>query len=765
MGILYTFYSYKGGVGRSMALANVAALLSRWGHSVLAIDWDLEAPGLEKYFMKEPSLVVGSRKEKPGIVDLVTAFENGRPINWEECLLQVYPFGRDGSRLEILSAGQDSRDYVPKLQSIDWRRLFNDKGFGAYLEELRDEWLIKYDFVLVDSRTGITDIGGVCTIHLPDVLVVLFTANEQSLYGVIDVVERANAQYHKLPDEYERPPKLLCVPVPSRFEYFTEYQSATSWLKTFAERLKPIYAEWPSSVTPEVVLEKLFIPNIPFWSFGEGLPVAQEGTSNPRSLGFAYELLAKVLKHRLQWNDAMRGEDPIKEDSPPEVINQAAERAFNTLNAADAELASRLLRRLVFVAPDAKRDARKRVALSDFDDKEQGVVKALAEARLLSVTQEDGEEIVEIARDSTLRHWERLKKWLDADREFLVWRQKLGANISEWKQSNHDHAHLLTGSALETALKFSTGRMEELTPDERGYILGSNTEQVLIQEGARRRRIGSVVGVILLLIVGGILLFYAYKVQERNKAQLAFTQAELSTSRGMEKFAAGDNLGAIQDYEEALRNKNDYDLAYLNRGEAYLNLANANPNTLESERYRKLAVSDFERAVLVTTNADTRLTATQFAQEARNPISPRLDPYPDVSPIPSPDKTQSPSPSSSPSPTSSSQPSPVLTLAPRVYIQSLDDADSRKQVGNLQVTLSRLGYTVMRPSIVKDVPQMTEVRYYRKSDAKEAGELSANLPWKSQLKYLVGFENSPRVRPRHFEIWVGAPRGKGQQAP
>jgi len=42
-----TFYSYKGGVGRSMALANVAALLARWGRRVLIIDWDLEAPGIE----------------------------------------------------------------------------------------------------------------------------------------------------------------------------------------------------------------------------------------------------------------------------------------------------------------------------------------------------------------------------------------------------------------------------------------------------------------------------------------------------------------------------------------------------------------------------------------------------------------------------------------------------------------------------------------------------------------------------------------------
>ncbi len=49
-GYVYTFYSYKGGVGRSMALANVAALLARWGKKVLIVDWDLEAPGIEKYF-------------------------------------------------------------------------------------------------------------------------------------------------------------------------------------------------------------------------------------------------------------------------------------------------------------------------------------------------------------------------------------------------------------------------------------------------------------------------------------------------------------------------------------------------------------------------------------------------------------------------------------------------------------------------------------------------------------------------------------------
>src|SRR4051794_22035741 len=49
-GEIVTFYSYKGGTGRTMTLANVAWVLASTGARVLAIDWDLEAPGLQRYF-------------------------------------------------------------------------------------------------------------------------------------------------------------------------------------------------------------------------------------------------------------------------------------------------------------------------------------------------------------------------------------------------------------------------------------------------------------------------------------------------------------------------------------------------------------------------------------------------------------------------------------------------------------------------------------------------------------------------------------------
>src|SRR6185295_7403991 len=88
-GVVYTFYSYKGGVGRSMALANVAALLAKWGRRVLVVDWDLEAPGLERYFLGQSSLTADARSKAPGMVDLIVAQSRGEKLDWRRCTLQA----------------------------------------------------------------------------------------------------------------------------------------------------------------------------------------------------------------------------------------------------------------------------------------------------------------------------------------------------------------------------------------------------------------------------------------------------------------------------------------------------------------------------------------------------------------------------------------------------------------------------------------------------------------------------------------------------
>src|SRR5262245_8819278 len=95
-GIIYTFYSYKGGVGRTMALANVGILLAltdageKTRPRVLLVDWDLEAPGLDTYFeLIEAKDKTSNYGTTPGIVDLLEAQSKGEALSWRECLNRV----------------------------------------------------------------------------------------------------------------------------------------------------------------------------------------------------------------------------------------------------------------------------------------------------------------------------------------------------------------------------------------------------------------------------------------------------------------------------------------------------------------------------------------------------------------------------------------------------------------------------------------------------------------------------------------------------
>src|SRR5262245_48747170 len=71
-GRVLTFYSYKGGTGRSMAMANIAWILACQGKRVLMIDWDLEAPGLHRYF--RPFLIDDELSSSEGLVDLIDRY-------------------------------------------------------------------------------------------------------------------------------------------------------------------------------------------------------------------------------------------------------------------------------------------------------------------------------------------------------------------------------------------------------------------------------------------------------------------------------------------------------------------------------------------------------------------------------------------------------------------------------------------------------------------------------------------------------------------
>ena len=74
--MIYTVYSFKGGVGRSMALANLAECFREKGLRTVMIDWDLEAPGLESYFYPANSKEIVAVQSHDGLIDLLQLYKD-----------------------------------------------------------------------------------------------------------------------------------------------------------------------------------------------------------------------------------------------------------------------------------------------------------------------------------------------------------------------------------------------------------------------------------------------------------------------------------------------------------------------------------------------------------------------------------------------------------------------------------------------------------------------------------------------------------------
>jgi MinD-like ATPase involved in chromosome partitioning or flagellar assembly len=293
-GTVITFYSYKGGVGRSFTMANIAVLLARWGYRVLTIDWDLEAPGLHHYFAP-----VMSEVPKGGVIDLAHDFLAGA----KEPAAHVLKVEVEGSgSLALLAAGKMDRSYMGRMQAIDWANLY-ERGFADFLEVCRERWVADHDFVLIDSRTGISDIASICTAHLPDRLVVVFTANDQNLDEVVDITRRADDARDRMP--YDRP-RHLVLPVLSRLDNRVEYERAEEWRRKCAAVVAPLFENWlVKSVPEDLMLRHLTVPYVSYWSFGEQLPVLDELVPSPDQISYALQTIAAVVAQGFDRTDVL----------------------------------------------------------------------------------------------------------------------------------------------------------------------------------------------------------------------------------------------------------------------------------------------------------------------------------------------------------------------------------------------------------------------------------------------------------------------------
>jgi cellulose biosynthesis protein BcsQ len=221
-GHVITFYSYKGGTGRTMALANTAWILAASGKKVLAVDWDLEAPGLDSFF--RPFLDSRKLDHCTGVIDMITEYSDMfSRRRWtraeiDELIPQYASVARHtveldwahfppGGSLTFVPTGHIDQRYSSALGSIKWDEFYEQRNGGQFFEAMREDMRHEYDYILIDSRTGLSDSSSVCTTDLPDTLVVCFTLSSQGIDGASRIANWI------LDRKRPRPSRILPVPM------------------------------------------------------------------------------------------------------------------------------------------------------------------------------------------------------------------------------------------------------------------------------------------------------------------------------------------------------------------------------------------------------------------------------------------------------------------------------------------------------------------------------------------------------------------------
>ena len=317
-GKIITFYSYKGGTGRTMSLSNIACLIGMIepDKKVLVMDWDLEAPGLHRYFAPyDPDLEEKVFDKQQGILELFEIYQKAIKAtkqtilaDCEEVLEKVdlnqfivelsiqsnlKRKKEDNFSVFFLKAGEYNNTYTKRLSHFDWNAFFYSAP--TFFQEFAEYLCQSYDYILVDSRTGNTDIGGICTHLLPEKLVTVFTPNKQSLTGILDLAKKATS--YRVESSDFRP--LEIIPLPSRIDLENSIQRVNwkngneaegiiGYQTQFEQLLKEIYNLETSKISLEKYFNGVQIRHDSTYAYGEKIAVLEENWEDTSSFANNY---------------------------------------------------------------------------------------------------------------------------------------------------------------------------------------------------------------------------------------------------------------------------------------------------------------------------------------------------------------------------------------------------------------------------------------------------------------------------------------------
>jgi WD40 repeat protein/serine/threonine protein kinase/DNA-binding XRE family transcriptional regulator len=241
------------------------------------------------------------------------------------------------------------------------------------------------------------------------------------------------------------------------------------------------------------------------------------------------------------------------------ALTRRAEALYNALNAHEQEATRQLFLRLV-TPGEGSEDTRRRARVGELATAEvrdlhglrgsQHTLDRFGAARLLMFDRDPltREPTVEIAHEALIRHWPRLRNWLEEAREQLTLLRRLGLAVAEWEASGRDAGFLLSGPRLATFVQLTSSTMVQLTTDEQQFLEASAAAEAqraaaerkrqeqeaeartLARSAGTLRRLAIALGLATLvaLVLGGLAL--AQRNEAVNQGQARATAAALAAN-------------------------------------------------------------------------------------------------------------------------------------------------------------------------------------------------------------------------------------------
>jgi cellulose biosynthesis protein BcsQ len=488
-----------------MMVADVAWMLATNGFRVAVIDWDLEAPGIHRYFhpflqdkdlgdtlglldMVETLAASAATSPEPPSPDIVDIVDYIEPLEWPRDTLPGLSW-RSGcfksrGRIDLLPAGRQGPAYSRRLSTFNWVDFYERLGGRSLLKAARDQLQSIYDFVLIDSRTGVSDTSGICTVEMPDTVVVCFTLNNQSIRGAAAVAESIRDE--RKARSLDSPFRIF--PIPTRVEITSEHQKRQAALElarqTFAFLMPEIKTDDEAKYWGSVQM-----PYFPFYAFEEIPAAFGDRPDETLSLSNAITSVTKLIVGsdvQIRGFGHLAQTEQEAEVARREVMRwylrpvattkqnpvETFEHVYNGLNRRQQSDMKRLLLRMVVVGNTTMPSARI-VDSEELDEWPTPVAQLLTDARLLRVTESGARRTVELTEPSLVQGSKSLQSWVNSDRPFLVWRLGLDAAADNWRNSTKEESLLLRGSALQFAVRTLKERREDLNHGEQEYIQAS----------------------------------------------------------------------------------------------------------------------------------------------------------------------------------------------------------------------------------------------------------------------------------------------------